>query len=241
MLWVRDGWQDRLPLAAPSLEDGFRSAPGAFAYRGRGETWSAPAGASDRAVLRHYRHGGMLAPLTGDVFVGATPRPVVELSVSEELRRRGVRTPEILALWWRWSAPWLYRADLVTREVAGEDLAAWLRRARGPRRRAVLSHVGRALAAAHHAGLRHPDLNMKNLLVKTGAPHEVWILDLDRASAGAPVGEVEAVAQLKRLERSFRKLSRGQPLATEAEALAVVRAYFGRGWRAAYRAHWGGR
>src|ERR1700674_4780068 len=71
-LWVRQGWERRLPLAAESLEAGFRAHPQAGSYRGRGAVWSVPAGEGERAVLRHYRHGGVLAPLTGDLFLGRT-------------------------------------------------------------------------------------------------------------------------------------------------------------------------
>jgi 3-deoxy-D-manno-octulosonic acid kinase len=242
-LWVRRGWEGRLPLAGESLEASFRGVSGVVRFAGRGAVWSAPAGDGERAVLRHYRHGGALAPLTRDVFVGRTPRPVTELAVSEELRRRGVRTPEVLALWWRYAAPWVYRADLITRQVGGgRDLAAYLADAKDPARRRALGEVGRALAAMHAAGLRHPDLNLKNLLVRpAGRGCEVWVLDLDRASVGEPLGEGERVAQLKRLERSFRKLSRAGALGSEREALAVLRAYFGRGWKGRLKAHWGQR
>ena len=237
-LWVRAAWEPRLPLAGDSLEAGFRAVPGAVAFRGRGAVWAAPVGNDERAVLRHYRHGGVLAPLTRDVFVGRTPRPVTELAVSETLRRKGVRTPEVLALFWKPAGPLMYRADLVTREVRGQDLAAWLATRRpAAARRAVLRRVGETVAGLHVVGLHHPDLNLKNLLVREGAD-EVWVLDLDRAWVGEPLAEADAVAQLKRLERSFRKLSKGTPLASEREALAVLRAYFGSGWRRAHRAHW---
>ena len=243
-LWVRASWERRLPLDGDGLEQAFRTVPGAVQFRGRGAVWSVPVGDDDRAVLRHYRHGGFLAPLTRDVFVGRTPRPVLELACSEALRRRGVRTPEILALYWRSAGPLMYRADLITREISnGLDLAAWLAAARGrgqsARRRRALVAVGEALAGMHVAGLHHPDLNLKNLVVREQASGiEVWVLDLDRARAGAPLAEDDCVVQLKRLERSFHKLSRGAPLASEREALAVLRAYFGPKWRRAHRAHW---
>lgn len=240
-LWVRRGWEQRLPLAGASLEESFRAVPGAQCYRGRGAVWSAPAGEDQRAVLRHYRHGGVLAPLTRDLFLGRTPRPVSELAVSETLREKGVRTPQVLALFWKNAGPLMYRADLVTCEVSGgQDLAAWLATRRpASSRRTVLREVGEVLAGLHVVGLHHPDLNLKNLLVReTPAGPEVWVLDLDRARVGEPLSEPHALAQLKRLERSFRKLSRGAPLATEREALAVLRAYFGRGWRRVHAAHW---
>lgn len=239
-LWVRKTWEPRLPLSGASLEAAFRAVPGASEFRGRGSVWAAPVGDGERAVLRHYRHGGVLAPLTRDIFVGSPPRPVLELAASEALRRRGVRTPEVLGLFWKPAGPLMYRADLITREVPGPDLAAWLRE-RHPalRRRRVLRRVGEALAGFHVAGLHHPDLNLKNLIIREQSNDaEVWVLDLDRATVGAPLAEHEAVAQLKRLERSFRKLSRGAPLASEREAMIVLRAYFGPRWRRAHRAHW---
>lgn len=192
-------------------------------------------------MLRHYRHGGLLAPLTRDLFVGATPRPVSELEASEALRRRGVRTPEVVALFFKYAGPLMYRADLVTREVSGgQDLAAWLALARPARvRRTVLAAVGETLAGLHVAGLHHPDLNLKNLLVReTGARPEVFVLDLDRAWVGEPLAEDAAMAQLKRLERSLRKLSRAGALASEREALRVLRGYYGRRFREQIRAHW---
>lgn len=240
-LWVRKTWESRLPLSGASLEAAFRAVPGAVEYRGRGAVWAAPVGDGERAVLRHYRHGGILASLTRDVFVGRTPRPVSELVVSEALRRRGVKTPEVLALFWKSAGPLMYRADLVTRDVGGQDLAAWLK-ARRPAtvRRRVLKRVGETVAGLHVAGLHHPDLNLKNLLIREASNEfEVWVLDLDRATVGAPLSEDDAVAQLKRLERSFRKLSRGAPLASEREAMSVLRAYFARGWRRAHRTYWG--
>jgi len=234
---VRSGWEQRLPLAGSSLESAFRTHPDAVRYSGRGAVWSVPAGDGDRAVLRHYRHGGLLAPLTGDVFFGRTPRPVRELEVSEALRERGGRTPEILALFWKRAGPGLYRADLITREVSGaSDLASWLAQPRpAAERRRILAEVGRTLASLHAAGLHHPDLNLKNLLISKG---EVWVLDLDRAWLGEPLAERDAVVQLKRLERSFRKLSRTRRLASEREALSVLRAYHGRRWRRAFATHW---
>jgi 3-deoxy-D-manno-octulosonic acid kinase len=204
-LWVRRGWEERLPLNGESLEAGFRAHPDVTSYRGRGAVWSVPAGRGERAVLRHYRHGGVLAPLTRDVFVGRTPRPVAELSVSEELRRRGLRTPEVLAVFWKSAGPLMYRADLVTREVqGGQDLAAWLAVKRTAKeRKRVLGAVGAMVAELHAQGLHHPDLNMKNLLVRDG---EVWILDLDRARIGDPLNTKDRERQVERLARSFRKL-----------------------------------
>ena len=71
------------------------------------------------ALVRPYRHGGMLRRLTGGVFFTWPPRPFMELATTEEARRRGVPTLEILvACVERLCGP-LYRGWLVTRELEG--------------------------------------------------------------------------------------------------------------------------
>src|SRR5437867_1104174 len=49
-------------------------------------------------VVRRYFHGGFFAPLTRDLFWDSS-RPVRELAASEQVRRHGVATPEILAIY----------------------------------------------------------------------------------------------------------------------------------------------
>jgi len=233
-LWVRAGFERKLPLNRESLEAAFRRAPGVHTFSGRGSCYSIPVGTSDRVVLRHYHHGGLLAPLTGDLFWGPTPRPLVEMQVSEQLRSRGVLTPEVLGMFWRYCGLWFYEADLVTREVTSSvDLAkyllsSWNVPAQKKQRRQVIETVGRALLGMHEAGLDHPDLNLRNLLVQRVGQHiDIWVLDLDKARIVDPLPESFRLGQLRRLQRSLDKLSKSGTLADSRDRMVFLRSYWG--------------
>ena len=186
--------------------------------RGRGVAYAVtlPDGRTD-VVVRHSRHGGLLAPLTGDRFLAPTRAPR-ELATSLALRAAGVRTPEVVAHVVHHAGPWLRRADVATRLVPGaRDLAeaigtvsddAWV----GP--------TGALLRALAGVGARHPDLNLKNVLL---SPDGAWVLDVDVVVLGsAPVDA--ARANWARLERSLRKWRRERALSVSDRALATLAA-----------------
>lgn len=163
-----------------------------------------------RWVVRHYHRGGSVAaPLLRDRYVRiGLPRPVREAHASRELLRRGIPTPRVMG-----GAVYpvgaFYRADIVTEFIAhAADLAFLLfeEERGGPERADVLEEVGRLLARTAAAGVSHPDLNAKNVLVEQrpggGLP---LILDLDRCRV-LPLGsQVNPGAMLERLCRSLRK------------------------------------
>jgi 3-deoxy-D-manno-octulosonic acid kinase len=141
------------------------------------------------------------------------PRPLRELRVSVEARRRGVRTPEVMAVSLH-AGRWFLRADIATTYVPdSEDLAqlGFSQNSAGQavrsedQRRAAFSAAGRLPEELAAAGIAHPDLNLKNILIRFGggAP-EAWVLDLDRAR----VGRASAAAMRSRLERSCAKWER---------------------------------
>jgi serine/threonine protein kinase len=163
------------------------------------------------ALIRPYRHGGLLRGLTGKLFFVWPPRPFRELVITEELRRRGVPTVEVYgacveAVW----GPF-YRGWLVTRELAGaEDLWAVVQsgRIREPGGEEVLRAVARSLRMLHREGVYHRDLNLKNILVRREASRVTgYIIDFDKAKVvlGHVPGEL-AKRNLKRVLRSIRKL-----------------------------------
>jgi 3-deoxy-D-manno-octulosonic acid kinase len=89
------------------------------------------------------------------------------------------------------------------RESAGHEAAG-----DGAVREAAMGAAGRLIRRAHDAGLIHPDLNLKNILLTAGPEAEAVLLDLDR---GRLVGEVSSGARrrmLKRFWRSARKWER---------------------------------
>jgi Lipopolysaccharide kinase (Kdo/WaaP) family len=168
--------------------------------RGRDTAYAValPDGAT-RIVVRHSRHGGLLAPLTRDLFLPPTRAPR-ELATSLALRAAGVRTPEVVA-WVAYDAgPLLRRADVATRLVDGQDLAAAIA-AQDVDWTTPTAALLRALA---HAGARHPDLNLKNVLLADGA---AWVLDIDVVVLGTSPAAARR-ANLARLERSLRKWRR---------------------------------
>jgi hypothetical protein len=134
--------------------------------RGRAPAYAVPLGDAT-VVVRHSWHGGALAALTRDLFVAPTRAPR-ELATSERLRSLGVRTPEVVAYVRYPALPGLERADVATRLVeGGRDLAEVIRAL--PLDRDPPSGWVRATGALLHAlaaaGARHPDLNLKNVLL----------------------------------------------------------------------------
>jgi 3-deoxy-D-manno-octulosonic acid kinase len=160
-----------------------------------------------------------MAPLLGDQYLRrGAPRPLVETQASEAARSRGVATPRIVA-GVSYATGLLYRADLVSEWIPGTgDLAAGLfpidapraSLAAAPTRRLALAAAGAMVVRLAAAGIRHRDLNAKNLLVRPdeagGAP-ELWVLDLDRATVHEP-GSVPSAGMGARLARSLRKFER---------------------------------
>lgn len=167
-----------------------------------------------RAVVKHYRHGGLLRGLLRDGYWQRPPRPWRELAATEAARAAGVLAPEVLAALVRplgRTPPhlWLYRGDLVTRELPGRvSLGKALRAAAGAsERRAWLASAAQAMARLHQAGIRHPDLSVGNFLVGTSPEEPIAIIDFDRAVAGhRPVGMLGRWAARRRLSRSVDKL-----------------------------------
>lgn len=184
----------------------------------------------DRVVVKEYRRGGAMRHLNrARYFFGN--RAFDELIATERARSAGVRTPEVLVAAERRRLIG-YTAYLATRWIPrGTHGEAWLRRATPAGRAAVLAEAGRQIALMHTAGIAHPDLNLRNLLVvwppDTPRP-TVYLLDFDRARLfDSPVPATRRADDLMRLGRSARKLD----LALEDE----------RGWdslRRGYGAAW---
>jgi hypothetical protein len=180
--------------------------PRARAMSGRGAVYAVPLpGATQNVVIRRSHRGGLAARFTRDRFVLRTRAPH-ELAVALRLRAAGVATPEVVAYAiYRAGGP-LRRSDVATREIAGaRDLAAALHDATEATRPPILAATARLLADLASAGARHPDLNLKNvLLAPDGAALRAYVLDVDRITFAAP-GVAVARANVARLVRSARK------------------------------------
>lgn len=199
--------------------------PGRRAFQGRAPAYAVPLpqGAGE-VVVRHAWHGGLLRGVTRDVYRPPTRAPG-ELRLSEWLRTTGVRTPRVVA-YARYPAPLgLRRADVATALVpGGHDLAAVLHPDDGDATVAALrtgwvEATAELVAALARAGARHPDLNLKNVLLApdaTGATR-AWALDVDavRVATRPPgVPDVDAAyrTNVERLARSLDKWRRTRGL-----------------------------
>ena len=208
----------RTALGTGTLHAWAAARPERRVLRGRDAAYavSLPNRAAD-VVVRHSRHGGLLAPITRDLFLPPTRAPR-ELATSLALRAAGVRTPELVAVAVYPAGPLLRRADVATRLVPdARDLAAVVGALPDE---AWLPPTATLLASLARAGARHPDLNLKNvLLARDGA----WVLDVDVVALGAAPAHA-ARANWARLERSLLKWRRLHALPLRDDALARLRA-----------------
>jgi 3-deoxy-D-manno-octulosonic acid kinase len=194
-------------------------------FAGRGIAYAVPLASGDRVVVRRSRHGGLLGSVRGDRFFGATRAPR-ELELSLSLRRLGVSTPEIVAYATYPAGPMFRRGDVVSREVPrSRDLAAALAAlSRGDSKRLLLEATAQLLATMSLARARHPDLNIKNVLIADNdfGGVEAYVLDVDRVWLDKSGAEAVLEANLRRFSRSALKWRRLHALPIEeADLLAI--------------------
>lgn len=183
----------------------------------------------EEVVVRRYRRGGLVRHVNaGRYFAGN--RALDELRATEHARAGGVRTARVIAAV-EHPRVFGYTALLATLRIPGAvDAAAWLANAEESAREGMLREAGRELAAIHAAGVAHPDVNLRNLLVVDGSGGPaVFVIDFDRARlyrGGVPASA--RAAALRRLARSARKLGAG----IGAGGWAALAAGYGAGWPA---------
>lgn len=198
----------RLLLAEGSLYEAAARDLAARPLSGRGVAYAITLPVSQtHVVVRHNRHGGLLAPLTRDLFLPPTRAPL-ELATARRLRELGVPTPEVV-MYGIAPAPFPFqRADVVTREITdGRDLAAYLTTEVSAEECAEAWEATRGLVRTmNEAGVRHHDLNAKNvLLARSGDALAAYLLDVDRVAFGTPRSLEIARGNVARLLRSARK------------------------------------
>lgn len=202
----------RRALDAGSFYEYAEHHPDARILEGRGIAYAVPLPESTvQVVVRRSRHGGLLAPLTGERFLGRTRAPH-ELETALRLERNGVATPRVIAYATYPDTALTRRADVLTAEVEGaRDLAAEIMAAGG---RALgedlVTAVAALVASMTIAGARHPDLNIKNILITRydgGAVH-AQVIDVDRVWFDQPGRALVTERNLHRLTRSLHKWRR---------------------------------
>jgi tRNA A-37 threonylcarbamoyl transferase component Bud32 len=191
----------------------------------------------ERLLVRRFSHGGLLRWLTGARFRDPR-RPFRELALSEALRARGIRTPEVVAARARPAPLFGWHLELVSRRMDDVvDLAQVLVELQAGRlaRRAVarlLRELGSFLRRMHDAGLCHADLQPANLIVNRsalqGAEVELGALDLDRSELARELGEARRGRNLARLLRHVRRRqAQGRRALTRTDFMRVLRGYEG--------------
>ncbi len=166
---------------------------------------------------RRGRRGGMIASILSDVYLGMSPRPLTELTVTIEARRRGIPVAEPMGAMVEWIGPALYRGFFLTRAVRGMTLWEFVKTDDDPTvREHVLEQARAAIDTMHTNGLFHADLNLHNLLVTQ--VRERFTVIIHRPGQGAArrravvacdaPGERGASATLSAQARSVGKISR---------------------------------
>lgn len=216
----------RAILAASTVHDWASRVYGANVYTGRAPAFGVSLPCGTRVVVRHARHGGLLAPLSGDWFAGAGRAPH-ELDMSRRLSGAQVPTPAFVGYAVYPAGLGLSRIDVMVEEIpAARDLANVVRD--GGVTPELVEATAQLLAALARAGARHEDLNLKNILIaRTALPNaagdgpRAYAIDVDRVSLGHP--RVRAMeANVARLARSARKWRRGRELPFDEGHLAAL-------------------
>lgn len=191
-------------LADPGVREAlFARAP----RRGRGRAPSVALDAQTSMVLRHYRHGGLLAPLFGSLFRGPG-RPLQELHVTTRAEAAGAPVPRVLCLvLWPVFGPF-WSALIGTREERpASDLLTAVQKAPPDEVIRLARATGQAIRRLHDAGVEHRDLQLRNVLVSGEHGERIVVVDLDRAIfhryGVVPVGR--RARNLGRLARSTVK------------------------------------
>jgi 3-deoxy-D-manno-octulosonic acid kinase len=208
LLVARDADFDALreTVAAETLHAWAGRQPGARPLHGRGVAWATRLTSGTEVVVRHSRHGGLLAWLTGDLFLAPTRAPV-ELAAATRLATAGVPTPAVVAFAVYGMAGPLCRADVMTAHVDGTDFPSAWAAARGPAaRNAIVDALAALFRRMQAAGAWHEDLNVKNVLIsaEAGAP-VAWLLDVDRVVFRTPGDHETGIRNARRFARSTAK------------------------------------
>ncbi len=190
---------------------------------GRGGVGIYDAGPLLNVVLRPGRRGGWVARFNRDTYLGFRPRPFLEIRRTEILRSRGVPTIEMLGAAVHWVVPGAYRSVVASAYAAGAvNLWEYVRAASADERARVCEVAARATRTLHDAGGVHPDLNLRNYLVRRRQGElEVLIIDCDKVVLRS-VTERDRRRAFERLCRSIRRLDPESAVLT-FECIAALR------------------
>lgn len=185
-----------------------------------------------RLVVRALVHGGLLGGLLGRLFWGLN-RPLREFVATVRAGEKGIPVPTAVGARVERLPAGFYRGDVLSLEIAGcQDLGDLLRGAwdawpRWRRDRAIRAAAA-ALRRMHDAGMYHPDLNLKNVLVRAeGDACAAFFVDLDRARFYREITFRLRRKNLWRLGRSAEKLARPGKELSRPDRLRFLLGYAG--------------
>ncbi len=200
-----------------SLYDWASQQPQAQALRGRAPVYVATLPLSGvRVVVRHAWHGGLLAPLTGDRFLRPSRAPV-EMLRSAALRAAGIPTTPVLGFVRYHAGPGLIRVDVVSQYVADTADLGMVLAGLAPDMECAqaLDATRQLLRLLAQHGVTHPDLNVKNILLRPTRAHgqvgplEALVIDVDVVHWDRTRTQQNTMERnLTRLTRSMRKWRR---------------------------------
>jgi 3-deoxy-D-manno-octulosonic acid kinase len=181
-------------------------------------------GDAPEMFARRAKRGGLIRFLLTDLYFGFDPRPLRELAITVEARRRGIAVVEPMGAMVERTGFGAYRGFFLTRAVAGLTLWDFLQIDDDPIVRGLVLHrVREVIDAMHERGLFHADLNLHNVMVENASESfAVKLLDLDKARLGTgALNTARRRANYARLIRSARKLDpRGKHI--DAAALKIL-------------------
>jgi len=205
------------------------------ALRGRAPVFVATLPTVDETiVVRHAWHGGLLAPLSRDLFRMPTRAPL-EFAQSQRLRDANIPTTEVLGFA-RYKAEFGFRrVDVVSRFIPDAYDLGMIAAGLAPQidRDAALSATIELLVKLAAIGVVHPDLNVKNVLVRHTRRDalEAMMIDVDVVRWDPHRQPIDVMRRnVTRLLRSMRKwrthfgcdVADARMLAFEREALAAA-------------------
>ena len=184
-------------------------------------------------IVRRYRHGGLFGKIVRDRYL-IKHRALEELFCLTTAKIRGVPVPEALGVSERrrhllFIPSPFYTAQIATTEIPKSvNLPLFLNGLSDTKLRGeVLLRAGATIKKMHDAGINHKDLNMNNLLVKTGED-SIFIIDFDRAKIFDQLTDRLRSRNLKRLLRSARKLAKLGDSINDNDFLHILTGYAGR-------------
>lgn len=193
-----------------TLYDWAQEQPQPRAMRGRAPVYVAALPTSGvSVVVRHAWHGGLLAPVTADRFRRPSRAPI-EMSQSTALRDAGIPTTEVLGFA-RYPAALglLCRVDVVSRYVPDAADLGMVLAGLAPfvDCETALDATQRLLLQLAAHGIVHPDLNVKNILLRPSADGiDAMMIDVDVVQWNAERTPADTMRlNVARLTRSVKK------------------------------------